>query len=80
MASATFSFLSMSWLNTLTEFSPLTPLIASSTLSEMYCEKLKTTPGNARDSSPLICSVSFSFVIPRGHSSNRLSGAKNSML
>ena len=32
---------------TLTVFSPLTPDIASSTLSEIICEKLKTTPGNA---------------------------------
>jgi len=54
--------------------------MASSTLSEMYCEKLKTTPGNAAVSSLLISSVSFSLVSPRGHSSKDLSGAKNSML
>jgi len=38
----------------LTEFSPLKPLRASSTLSLMYCEKLKMTPGNASLISRLI--------------------------
>ncbi len=55
---------------TLTEFSPFTPLTASSTLSLIICEKLKTTPGNASLSSLFSSSVSFSLVIPRGHSSN----------
>ena len=31
----------------LTEFAPLTPESASSTLSRMSCEKLKVTPGNS---------------------------------
>ena len=30
----------------LTELAPLTPESASSTLSRMYCEKLKLIPGN----------------------------------
>ena len=44
--SAAASFLAMSGPYTLTLFSPFTPESASSTLSEMYCEKLKITPGN----------------------------------
>ncbi len=41
IASAIFSLLSRSLPKTLTEFSPLTPLTASSTLSLIICEKLK---------------------------------------
>ena len=66
--------------NTLTVFSPLTPDIASSTLSEIICEKLKMTPGNASPSSRDRSSVIFSLVTPRGHSLAGCSGAKSSML
>jgi hypothetical protein len=65
---------------TLTLFSPLMPDTASSTLSRIICEKLKTTPGNSRRSSASSCSVSFSLVNPMGQLSNGLSGAKISML
>ena len=44
---AVFSSVSRSPPNSLTEFSPFTPEAASSTLSSMYCEKLKSTPGNS---------------------------------
>ena len=40
------SSVSRSLPNSLTEFSPLTPEAASSTLSSMYWEKLNSTPGN----------------------------------
>ncbi len=64
----------------LTEFAPLTPEIASSTLSWMYCEKLKFTPGNASENSFCSCCVSLSLVMPDGHSSYGLSGTNNSTL
>ncbi len=64
---------------TLMEFSPLIPLMASSTLSEIICEKPKVTPGKAAASSAESSSVSFSLVIPRGHSSKGFKGAKSSM-
>src|ERR1700689_170491 len=66
--------------NSLTEFSPLTPEAASSTLSSIYCEKLNSTPGNCCCSPPVICSVSLSLVSPCGQVSNDLSGTKNSAL
>src|SRR5262249_1264104 len=65
---------------TLTLFSPLTPETASSTLSEMYCEKLKFTPGSAAANSSATSSVSFAFVNPCGHSSKGFSGANSSTL
>ena len=64
----------------LTELAPLTPEIASSMLSWMYCEKLKSTPGNSFLNSAWICSVSFSLVMPFGHSSNGFSGTNSSTL
>src|SRR6516165_10515049 len=63
-----------------TEFSPLTPDTASSTLSWMYCEKLKLTPGNFASRASLTSSMSLSLVIPLRHSFAGLSGAKNSAL
>src|SRR6516225_6795931 len=60
----------------LTEFSPLTPDTASSTLSWMYCEKLKLTPGNFASRASLTSSMSLSLVIPLRHSFAGLSGAK----
>ena len=54
--------------------------MASSTLSEIIWEKLKTTPGKAAFISSESWSVSPSLVTPLGHSSNGLSGAKSSML
>ena len=79
IACAFFSFSSRSLPNTLTEFSPFTPETASSTLSLIICEKLKTTPGKAACSSADSSSVSLSLVRPRGHSSKGASGAKSSM-
>ncbi len=70
--STSASFTSRLGPTTLTEFSPLTPLMASSTLSEMYWEKLKMTPGNSFWSSSVISWVSLSLVSPRGHSSKGL--------
>src|SRR6516164_8872541 len=64
----------------LIELEPLTPEIASSMLSWMYCEKLKLTPGNSSVNSCCSCLVSFSFVKPAGHCSNGFSGAKISTL
>lgn len=58
MASALRSLALRSGPITLTEFSPFTPLMASSTLSLIICEKLKTTPGNAPESSLFSSSVS----------------------
>ena len=74
------SFTARSGPTTLTVFSPLTPLIASSTLSAMYWLKLKVMPGNASDSSALSSSVSDALVTPLRHSLEGLSGAKSSML
>ena len=48
--------------NSLTEFSPLTPEAASSTLSSMYCEKLKSTPGNLFASVAVSCWREFLLV------------------
>src|SRR5467141_4208371 len=62
---------------TLMVFSPFTPDMASSTLSAMYCEKLKETPGNASASSRDSSLVIESFVTPRGHSLFGLSGANS---
>ena len=70
----------MSEPTTLTEFSPLTPLMPSSTLSEIICEKLKMTPGNACCSSRDSSWVIEFLVTPRGHLSDGSSGAKSSML
>src|SRR5262245_35251781 len=60
----------------LTEFSPLTPDTASSTLSWMYCEKLKLTPGNFASRASLTSSMSLSLVIPLRHSFCRLQRGK----
>ena len=68
--SAVFSSTSRSLPNSLTEFSPLTPEAASSTLSSMYCEKLKSTPGNwSARSLGQLRRVSFSLSMPAGQSS-----------
>src|SRR6266699_1446842 len=64
----------------LTEFSPLTPDTASSTLSWMYCVKLKLTPGNFASRASLISSMSLSLLMPLRHSLTGLRGAKNSAL
>ena len=56
----------------LIEFSPFTPETASSILSWMYCEKLKSTPTNSRLSRSLICLTICSLVNPAGHSVGRL--------
>ncbi len=66
--------------NSLSEFSPFTPEAASSTLSWMYCEKLKSTPGNWSCSWALICWVSLSLVRPCGQSDCGFNGTKNSAL
>ena len=62
----------------LTEFSPLTPDTASSMLSWMYCEKLKSTPRNSPSSLSANSFTSRFLVRPAGHSSIGLSGTKNS--
>ena len=64
----------------LTEFSPFTPDAASSTLSSMYWEKLKSTPGKAATSRLVMSATSFSLSTPDGQVSNGLSGTKNSAL
>jgi len=66
--------------NSLTEFSPLTPEAASSTLSSMFWEKLNSTPGNLFDKAVFRSSVSFSLSTPLGHCENGFSGTKNSAL
>ena len=65
---------------TFTVFSPLTPDIASSTLSEMTCEKLNTTPGNAAERSACISAVMESLVTPLRHLLAGERGASSSML
>ena len=62
---AVLSSVSRSPPNNFTEFSPFTPDAASSTLSSMYCEKLKSTPGNASFRRSVMSSVSFSLSTPR---------------
>jgi hypothetical protein len=64
----------------LTELAPFTPDNASSTLSWIYCEKLKPIPGNSSANSFCNSSVSFSLVKFGGHSSKGFSGANNSTL
>ena len=64
---------------TLTVFSPLTPDMASSTLSEMTCEKLNTTPGKARARSRCMSSVSDALVTPGRHCELGSKGASSSM-
>src|SRR5271163_1409420 len=54
--------------NSLTAFSPFTPDAASSTLSSMYWEKLKSTPGKLASSAWLICVTSFALSTPAGPS------------
>ena len=49
----------------LIELSPLTPDIASSTLSRMFCEKFHVTPGMLRSRSAFIASTSSRFVRAR---------------
>ncbi len=66
--------------NSLTEFSPFTPEAASSTLSWMFCEKLKSMPGNLRASSALSWSVSRALVRWCGQLSKGFRGTKNSAL
>src|SRR6266851_5293804 len=58
------SFRRRSGPTTFTVFSPFTPLIASSTLSAMACEKLKSTPGNASRNFCDSSRWSFSLVTP----------------
>src|SRR5208283_1308927 len=79
-AAAVFSKVSRSLPNTLTEFSPLTPDAASSTLSWMYCEKLNSTPGNCCPSASVMSCVSLSLSTPTGQVSKGFSGTKNSAL
>ncbi len=62
---AVFSSVSRSLPNSLTEFSPFTPDAASSTLSSMFWEKLKSTPGKRFSSAWSIWSVSLSLSMPR---------------
>ena len=57
---------------TLTVFSPLTPDIASSTLSEIICEKLKIDAGEGVGSSRESSSVISSLVTPRAPLVDRL--------
>ena len=64
----------------LIELAPLTPESPSSTLSWMYCEKLKSMPTNSLANSSCSWSISFSLVSPAGHSSNGFNGTKNSAL
>ena len=77
---AVFSSVSRSPPNSFTEFSPFTPEAASSTLSSMYWEKLKSTPGKSSCNLLVISSVSLSLSTPAGHVSNGFSGTKNSAL
>ena len=63
--SASSSNLSMSGPKILIELSPLTPDIASSTLSRMFCEKFHVTPGMSRSRSALIASTSSRLVRAR---------------
>ncbi len=72
--SAVFSSTARSLPYSLTEFSPLTPEAASSTLSSMFCEKLNSTPGKRFRNSSLIWRVSLGLSTPAGHSPNGLSG------
>ena len=58
----------------LTEFSPFTPETASSMLSWMYCEKLKSTPTNSRLSCSLICWTMSSLLRSFGPGLVRLQG------
>jgi hypothetical protein len=51
----------------------VTPDSPSSTLSWMYCEKLKLMPTNFSENSACSSSTSFSLVNPGGHSSNGFS-------
>ena len=80
MLLAVFSSVSKSLPNTLTEFSPLTPDAASSTLSWMYWEKLKSTPGKFCSNASVMDWVSFSLSMPAGQVSKGFSGTKNSAL
>ena len=80
ISAAFCSFTFRSGPTTFTVFSPFTPLIASSTLSAIACEKLKSTPGNASRRSRESCCVSFSLVIPRRHFPWEIRGANISML
>ena len=62
---ASSSSLSMSGPKILRELSPLTPDIASSTLSRMFCEKFHVTPGMSRSRSAFIALTSSRFVRAR---------------
>src|ERR1700674_5352586 len=64
----------------LAELAPRTPDNPSSMLSWMYCEKLKPMPVNSLLNSACSSSISLSLSMPFGHSSNGLSGTKNSAL
>src|SRR3981081_3459476 len=65
--------------NIFTEFSPFTPDTASSILSWMYCEKLKSTPTNSRLSCSLIWRTSSSLLRPFDHSSNGFGGRERAV-
>ena len=66
--------------NSLTEFSPFTPEAASSTLSSMFWEKLKSIPGNLAVSSSDSRRVSLALSMPDGQVSKGFRGTKNSAL
>ena len=79
-ALASFSKVARSGPMILAELAPLTPDSPSSTLSWMYCEKLKSMPTNFLLNSSCSSLISLSLVKPTGHSSNGFSGTKNSAL
>src|SRR5256885_8303583 len=60
--------------------SPFTPDRPSWTLSWMYCEKLKLTPGNSASKRPCSSRTRRSLVMPGRHLSKGCSGANSSTL
>src|SRR5262245_28570922 len=64
----------------LTELAPLTPESCSSTLSWIYCEKLRPIPTNSFENSVCSFLMRSSLVRPAGHCSNGLSDANSSKL
>ncbi len=65
----------------LTELAPLTPDRPSSTLSWMYCEKLKSMPTNSFVEFRLqVGDQHYPWYSRVGHSSNGFNGTKNSAL
>src|SRR5256885_7784920 len=64
---ASFSRVARSGPTILTELAPFTPDRPSWTLSWMYCEKLKLTPGNSASKRPCSSRTRRSLVMPGRH-------------